>query len=200
MKNETCQLTAEQTETLMNDWIPFIRAVVRKCGVPHDLREDLVQGVVLDIIEGDYMNIYDPNKAALSTYLYAMTRKRVMGRTSRRGKDALKHSVLIGDRDWVTESYEPQSLGEFEERQTFWGKVQLAKEQMRLTRPRRPYKGENGEVIPRSNADVFDAIIQGKTQAQIARAMHYSEATVSVIMSEIREMAEVIELQACLTV
>ena len=172
-------------EEIVQTWLPLIRRALAHYKVRQDDREDVAQMILCQIFEKRYDQIYDPKKSKLNTFIFAMVSKRIKGMYSKRGRDAIDRAQFIGDNHWIIADRFSFVCGKVE-RNEFWGLVEEAKAQLSKLPPRRSRVMEDGEVCHRTILAVFELMIKGRRQVDIATEMGYSEGSISIMRQEIK--------------
>lgn len=146
-------------------------------------KEDLKQEIYRDIIEGSYLDLYDPNKGSLSTFIYAIVKDRIYRYWSKSNRD-----ILLGASTFYDEEYRLTDRKELEhhlidkETKHELNKA-LAKAKEELLQI--PEKGRKS-VYDRSYHHLFELLERGKTRKEIALEMRLSEASICLRVKELR--------------
>ena len=188
-------LSGQAGEMIVKVWVPVIERALAYYRVRESDRDDVAQAIVCTVLDKRYDEIYDPLKATLSTFIFAMVGKRIRGLKTRKGRDALKHASLVGEDEWIIEDGGlVDGPCEKSERNEFWGLVEHARVQLKKLPKRRSHVTEAGVVEERTIAVVFEQLVDGKKQVEIARKMGYSEGSISIMVGEIRKHPAVQQL------
>lgn len=192
MENPTLQ--SEVGAKVVDEWLPLIHRALNHYQVRPNDKEDVAQSIVCQIFEKRYDRIYDPEKSELSTFIFGMVRKRILSLRGQKGRDAMKHVHLVGDDEWIINdrrkiesSYKRAVRGEFFEL------VEDARKELEKLPRRRP-RIKDGKLEHRTVTDVFDMLVGGMVQTNIAKEMGYSEGTVSIMVEMIRQQPAVQKL------
>jgi len=148
-------------------------------------KEDLKQEIYRDIIEGGYLNLYDPNKGSLGTFIYAIVKDRIYRHWSKSNRD-----ILLGASVFYDEEYSLSDRKELEhhliDRETEHElNKALAKAKEELLQI--PEKGRKS-IYDRSLHHLFELLERGKSRKEIAMEMSLSEASICLRVKELREL------------
>lgn len=191
---ETMETQVDVGGEVVNLWLPLIYRALLHYRVRESDKDDVAQEIVCQIIEKKYHQIYDPEKSELSTFVFAMVRKRIKSLFARKGRDALKRSQLIGDDEWIIEDRPcSECVLKDVEKKEFWGLVDEARKELDKLPRRRP-RIKDGKVQVRTVTEVFNMMVDGLNQSSIATEMGYSEGSVSIMVGMIRKQPAVQKL------
>ena len=179
-------------QAVVENWLPTIQNALLFYHVSGHDKEDLTQTILCDIFEKRYDQIYDPSLSKLTTFIFAMVRKRVMSFKSCRGRDAMRHSQLVGEELWLLD--EPDNRDDIASRE-FWQLVDNIHESLSKIIRRRASK-QGAQVVKYTVGDIFNLLVGGLTQAQIHRETGYSEASISLFIKGIRKRDDVLRLKS----
>ena len=72
------QVVPQSYDEVILLWEPKIRTTIRGWTLLRDDEDDIFQSLMADFIAGDYLDIYDAEKGAFSTFIYAFVRVRLL--------------------------------------------------------------------------------------------------------------------------
>lgn len=148
-------------------------------------KEDLKQEIYRDIIAGDYLNLFDPNKGSLSTFIYAIVKDRIYRHWSQSNRD-----ILLGATEFYDEVYLHSEKKELEyhliEKETDH-ELHNAFTKAKLELLRIPERGRKS-IYDRSFHHLFELLERGKSRKEIAMEMRLSEASICLRVKELRKL------------
>ncbi len=146
-------------------------------------KEDLKQEIYRDIIEGGYLNLYDPHKGSMSTFIYAIVKDRIYRHWSKSNRDILlKASVFYDEGCSHSDRKELEHHLIDKETEHELNKA-LAKAKGALLQI--PERGRKS-VYDRSYHHLFELLERGKSRKEIAMEMRLSEASICLRVKELR--------------
>jgi len=146
-------------------------------------REDLKQEIYRDIIEGGYLNLYDPNKGSMSTFIYAIVKDRIYRHWSKSNRDILLGASVFHDEEYRLtgrNEIEHHLIDEETKHELNKALTQAKEELLQI-----PEKGRKS-VYDRSYHNLFDLLERGKSRKEIALEMRLSEASICLRVKELR--------------
>jgi RNA polymerase sigma factor (sigma-70 family) len=181
---------------------PLVRRVIHKLvprylGDPDDLSQEIWSQFCRGQVDPEtgcrrsYLDIYDPTKAAETTYMWEFARLRCLQHLSRADRTPTARALSIQSQpseEFILGIVDPEATPElgFDERVSIELRdlIDRAHAAVRAV----PQRGK------RDLRYVWALISRGYNQEQIAKEMNLSEGTISICMSRIREIPEVAEL------
>lgn len=170
-------------EQLINDWSGRIEMIARRFGFRGEDLEDIKSMIFMQFFQGDYFHIYDPRKSKFSTFMYNFISRRVLQQVSKRTRDPIA-------------SYVPLTTGSSEE-----VTGEMIVELIEVHAPRMEDRVESTEIIQeirrslaklpqrgkRNLLALFDMMILDWPRSSIAEELGVSEATVCLMIKDLRE-------------
>jgi len=168
----------------IEDYDSRIEAILNRFKV-NGYKEDLKQEIYRDIIEGGYLNLYDPNKGSMSTFIYAIVKDRIYRHWSKSNRDILLGASAFQDEEYrLSDSKELEhNLIDKETEHELNNALARAKEEL-LQVPERGRKS----VYDRSYHHLFDLLERGKSRKEISQEMRLSEASICLRVKELRQL------------
>lgn len=189
---ELAELAAKQGapatfEDLVADWSGRIEMIARRFGFKGPELEDAKSMIFLQFFEGGYMTIYDPRMAVFSTFMYNFIQKRMLQLVSKKQRDPIANYVpLMGTSpdnnqdgpggEMFMDMLDPKSRTMEE---VFESTSVIQEIRRRLAEM--PQRGKRNLVA------LFDMLILDWPRADMAEQLGVSEATVCLMIKDLRE-------------
>lgn len=184
-------------EEVFEKWGPVIFKKAMEWGFNFEQARDLQAMVVEEFLLGQYLLIFDPKRAAFSTFWHSFVTKRLKRENSRRQRDPINYSVEL---DWSNED------GSLEER--FQARVnQVVDPETRVVvreslcqavaalREIPPKKSKrqsaSGRFRTRSLLVLFNMLGKGWARKDIANYWGVTPGTICGMVQELRQVPEV---------
>lgn len=175
----------QSIEDLVEDWSSRIEMLARKYGFKGAEVEDAKSMIFLQFFEGNYLDIYDPRVAVFSTFMYNFIQRRMLQLVSKKQRDPIANYVpLAATSDNSTEGAGGEMFmdmldpGSRTMEEVFESTSVIQEIRRRLSSM--PQRGK------RNLAALFDMLILDYPRSEMARALGVSEATVCLMIKDLR--------------
>jgi len=81
--------------TFVKEWTPRIKTAIGRFGFSGDEAEDILQTLLTEFCAGDYLNLYDAEKGAMSTFVYGFVNIRLKGYLRQHNTKFRKEQALV---------------------------------------------------------------------------------------------------------
>jgi RNA polymerase sigma factor, sigma-70 family len=161
-----------------------IEAILNRFKV-NGYKEDLKQEIYQDIIGGGYLNLYDPNKGSMSTFIYAIVKDRIYRHWSKSNRDILLKASTFYDEECSHSDRKEleHNLIDRETEQELNKALAMAKQELHHI----PERGRKS-IYDRSYHNLFELLERGKSRKEIALEMRLSEASICLRVKELRNL------------
>jgi len=197
----------DSLEEVQEKWGPVTYRMAREWGFGEEDARDIQAMVVEEFAIGapqedgsrlSYLNIYDPERGAFSTFWFAFSVKRIKREHSKRQRDPLFQAFSL---DWTGDDGSQEerfvNVPAIDPERQIQVKTELRHmvEALRRIPPKASKRGPNGRFRTRSLSVLFNMIVSGWTRTRMAAYWGVTEGTISHMIQELREVSEVKNFQ-----
>lgn len=191
-------------------WIPLMQRVALDNGIPGNELEDFIAQLFLEWIEGDYLNLFNPQIGQFTTYIWAFTKQRAM-RNRDRGIRENKHrlNAQVVDDFQENETHFHVVLADAVDPIARWQEMDELKQIIAHIRATTPVielvshtfvlTNPDGSQfcrtyhVERSLATLAVFMLKGITQREIAAIYGRSVGTVASMVAELRQLPAILQ-------
>lgn len=206
-KLETERIVADKTlKTFISIWDRKITSAIHRLGMGEYV-DDIKQDIYLFMSRRDEhgrtgLEAYDPEKAALSSYVYWLVNVKALNFKAKLKRDRLQLATKPKD-DPLEGRYSPQS----DERSEFWLQLERILSELddcitsdsssfftQNTDSDRRFFGGPGRLITRDPRTVIELLLQGVTRPELHKALHCSVEEVDEIFAKLQQHEDLKDL------
>lgn len=169
-------------EDLVSSWSSRVEMIAKKYAFRGEDLEDIKSMIFEQFYAGDYFKIYDPRKSKFSTFMYNFITKRVLQQVSKRTRDPLYASVPLA----IGPVQDPGEIV-IDLVQAIAPRMEDKVESTEIIQEIRKALGELPQRGKRNLLALFDMMILDWPRSAIAEVLDVSEATVCLMIKDLRE-------------